>query len=115
MEVEEYLKKYDREEHRLVSWLLSSGANVAIALEKLSEYASTDRQFQTGSELDHTLLKESLQAHIDKIKSPSEDLLMPTLLRLVELYEADRGINKPKWYDKIWQLITKALSQRDTG
>lgn len=68
MEIKDYLQRYNREETRLFRWLKSHGVNLLVAMNNLKKYADEERKFESGSELDHVLLKESLDAEVNPFK-----------------------------------------------
>ena len=56
--IKEYLDKYGRDEKKLLQWLKTNGANPAIAVNVISKFAKDNKEFVTGYDLDHELLKE---------------------------------------------------------
>lgn len=123
MEIEVYLKKYDRDELKLLKWLKSNGANLLVAMNVILSYAKEDRQFESGSDLDHAILNETIKEEIDPYRDfieAKEKLSEATqaAMNIVSLqHEFQQFLidskelfgKKQPWYKRLWQLMQKPL------
>ena len=63
MTVFKYLRQYNRDEDRLLFWLNQHGADKVVASMIIETYANINKQFKSGYDLDHAVLKECLEDH----------------------------------------------------
>lgn len=68
MTIDIYLKKYDRDELKLIKWLKANGADILVALTVLKKFADEERLFDSSHDLDHAILGETMITIIDPMK-----------------------------------------------
>ena len=71
MSVQTYLRQYNRDEDAVLHWVRQNQHDLVVASLVLQSWAVQNKYFASGTELDHTLLKE---CHEDHKKSISEVL-----------------------------------------
>jgi hypothetical protein len=69
MNVDKYLKQYNRDADRLLRWIVQNGGDKATAFIIIDSFANIEKYFPDGNALDNAILKE---CHDDEKKSISE-------------------------------------------
>lgn len=101
MVIDAYLKKYDRDEMKLIKWLKANGADILVALTVLKKFADEERLFDSGHDLDHALLGETMITVIDPMKG-----WINTKMEAEKLLAELQARYKPSLWKRIKNWIT---------
>lgn len=85
MDLQSYLKKYDRDELRLIRWLHQNNVNILKGIAVMNKFARENRDFNNGAELDNAIKDNALlyvEEPIDTIEAYKEIARMRTELDL---------------------------------